>query len=82
MDLAKKTVSNVDKTILGITSKNQQNFAVNTRKNVLPFLLTFEIFNRNVNNCMVNSGASSNMMPLSVCQKINVEVKLFDLKII
>jgi hypothetical protein len=31
---------------------------------------------------MVDSGASSNVMPLSVCQKINVEVKPSDLKII
>jgi hypothetical protein len=81
-DLAEKTVSNVDKTVLGTTTKNQQNFVVNTQKNVSPFLLTFEIFNRNVHNCMVDSGASSNVMPLSVCQKINAEVKPSDLKII
>jgi hypothetical protein len=81
-DLAEKTVSNVDKTVLGTTTKNQQNSVVNTRKNVPPFLLTFEIFNRNVHNCMVDSGASSNMMPLSVCQKINAEVQPSDLKII
>jgi hypothetical protein len=31
---------------------------------------------------MVDSGASSNVMPLSVCQKINVEVKPSDMKII
>jgi ribonuclease HI len=31
---------------------------------------------------MVDSGASSNVMPLSVCQKINVEVKPSDIKII
>jgi len=46
------------------------------------FLLTFEIFNRNLHNCMVESDASSNVMPLFVCQKINVEVKHYDLKII
>jgi hypothetical protein len=81
-DLAEKTVANVDKIVLGTTTKNQQNSVVNTRKNVPPFLLTFEIFNRNVHNCMVDSGASSNVMPLSVCQKINAEVKPSDLKII
>ena len=32
-----------------------------------PFLLTFEIFNNNVHNCMVDFGASSNVMPYSVC---------------
>ena len=47
---------------------------------LLHFLLTFEIFNRNVHNCMVDSGASSNVMPLSV-QKLNAEVKPY-LKII
>jgi hypothetical protein len=31
---------------------------------------------------MVDSDASSNVMPLSMCQKINTEVKPFDLKII
>ena len=40
-------------------------------KGTPPFLLTFEIFNRNVHNCMVDSGASSNFMPLSVCKKLN-----------
>jgi hypothetical protein len=53
-------------------TKNQQNYAVNTHKNVPPFLLTFQIFNRNVHNFMVDSGVSSNVMPLFVCQKINV----------
>ena len=47
-----------------------------------PFLLTFEIFNRNVHNCMVDSGASSNVMPWSVCQKINAKVEPSSLKII
>jgi hypothetical protein len=31
---------------------------------------------------MVDSGASSNVMPLSVCQKINAEIKPSDIKII
>ena len=81
-DLTEKTVSNVDKIVSGIATKNQQNFVVNTRKNVPLFLLTFEIFNRNVHNCMVDSSASSNVMPLSVCQKINAEVQPSSLKII
>ena len=37
----------------------------------LPFLPSFEIFNHNVHNCLVDSGASSNVMPLSICKKIN-----------
>ena len=36
-----------------------------------PFLLTFEIFNHNVRNCLVDSGASINVMLLSVCKRIN-----------
>jgi hypothetical protein len=62
-------------------AKTQQNSIVNTRKNVPPFLLNFKIFNRNVHNCMVYSGASSNVMTLSVFQKINAEVQLSSLKI-
>jgi hypothetical protein len=42
-----------------------------------PFLLTFEIFNKNVHNCLVDSGASSNIMPYSVCKKINAEPQKF-----
>jgi hypothetical protein len=36
-----------------------------------PLLLTFEVFNRNLHNCLVDSGASSNVMPLSICKKLN-----------
>ena len=32
-----------------------------TMKRVPPFLLTFEIFNRNILNCMIDSRASSNV---------------------
>jgi hypothetical protein len=38
---------------------------------VPPFLLTFDIFNRNHHNCLIDSGASSNFMPLSICKKLN-----------
>ena len=56
-------VNNVDKVALETASKKPQATTLSTRKNVPPFLLTFEIFNKNVNNCMVDSGASSNVMP-------------------
>jgi ribonuclease HI len=75
-------VTNVDKLALETASKKPQTSTLNTRRNVPPFLLTFEIFNRNVHNCMVDSGASSNVMPWSVCQKINAEVEPSTLKII
>jgi hypothetical protein len=39
---------------------------------VPPFLFTFEFFNRNLHNCLVDSGASSNVMPFSICKKLNV----------
>ena len=39
------------------------------------FLLTFEIFNYNVHNCLVDLGASVNVMPWSVCKKINGQPK-------
>ena len=35
------------------------------------FLLTFEVFNKNLRNCLVDSGVSSNVMPLSICNKLN-----------
>jgi hypothetical protein len=38
---------------------------------VPPFLLTFEVFNKNLHNCLVDSGASSNVMPLFICKKLN-----------
>jgi hypothetical protein len=44
-----------------------------SRSQTPPFVLTFEIFNRNVHNCLVDSGASSNVMPYLVYKKLNVE---------
>jgi hypothetical protein len=35
------------------------------------FLLTFEVFYINLHNCLFDSGASSNVMPLSICKKLN-----------
>ena len=46
----------------------------NSKSTTPPFLLTFEIFNRNVHNCMVDSGASSNVMPLSSMQEVELEI--------
>ena len=37
-----------------------------------PLLFTYEIFNKNVHNCLIDSGASSNIMPRTVCTKLNV----------
>jgi hypothetical protein len=81
-DLAVKSVTNVDKLVSGAVIKKKKTFVVNTRRNAPPFLLNFEIFNRNVHNYMVYLGASSNVMPWSICQKINAEVQSSSLKII
>ena len=43
----------------------------NSRSQTPPFVLTFEIFNRNVHNCLFDSGASSNVMPYSIFKKLN-----------
>ena len=40
-----------------------------------PFILMFEIFNHNVHNFLVDSGASVNVMSLSVCMRINGQSK-------
>ena len=47
-----------------------------------PFLLTFEIFFRNVHNCPIDSRASSNVMPYSVCKKLNTQPNICKAKII
>ena len=39
------------------------------------FLLNFEIFNYNVHNSLVESRALVNVIPLSVCKKINGQPK-------
>ena len=48
---------------------------VNSRGSTSHFLLSFEIFNFNVHNCLVDSGASTNVMPLFVCNKLNIRPK-------
>ena len=40
-----------------------------------PFLLTFDIFNYNVHNCLLESGESINVMPLSISKRINGQPK-------
>lgn len=46
-----------------------------SRSHTPSFLLTYEIFNKNVHNCLVDSGASSNILPKSICAKLNVQPK-------
>lgn len=47
-----------------------------------PFILTFEISNKKVPNCLVDLGFSSNVMPYVVCQNLNVEYKKYTTLII
>ena len=49
-------------------------------KGIPPFLLTFDIFNRNVHNCMIDSGASSNVIALSVFKRLNVTWEPFPIQ--
>ena len=53
-----------------------------SRSQTPPFLLTFEIFNRNVHNCLVNAGFSLNVISYLVCKKINAQPKMCRTKII
>ena len=53
-----------------------------SRSQTPPFLLTFDIFNRNVHNCLVDSGSSLNVMPYFVCKKLNAQPKICKTKII
>ena len=50
---------------------NEASIGGKSKSRTKPFLLTFKIFNLNVHNRMVDSRASLNGMPLSVCKKIN-----------
>lgn len=38
-----------------------------------PFLLSFEIFNCNVHNCLVDFSTAYNVMPLSIAKKVNAQ---------
>ena len=40
-----------------------------------PFLLTLEILNYNVHNCLMDSGAAVNVMPLEICKNINGQLE-------
>ena len=68
----KKPNPRADRMLIGRKSRSQTS----------PFLLTFEIFNRNVHDCLVDFGASSNVMPYSVYKKLNAEPQMSKTKII
>lgn len=37
-----------------------------------PFLLLVRIFGKLIHNCLIDSGASSNIMPLTICRRLGV----------
>lgn len=67
---------------LGILEYVVNSVNLNTNTLCHPFLLTFENFNYNVRNCLVDSSAYANVMPLSVAKKINVKWDKTDAHII
>lgn len=54
----------------------------NSRGTTPPFLLILEIFNFNVHNCLIESGTSTNVIPWSICKKLNIQLENIDAKII
>jgi len=47
-----------------------------------PFLLSFEVFNYNVHKFLVDSGMATNVMPLSIVNKINARWSKTSVRII
>jgi hypothetical protein len=62
-----------------ISSRKSQPPLINTSiigkksSSMTPFLMTFEILNMNVHNYLVGYGASSSVIPYSMCTKLNEE---------
>ena len=80
------STKNKDKTIEEVKKLNPREDGAligrKSRSQTPPFLLTFEIFNRNVHNSLFDSGASLNAMPYSVCKNLNAQPKMCKTNII
>ena len=63
--------SSIPKAIESDDEVNEASIGAKSKSQTLHFMLSFEIFNHNVHNCLVDSRASSNVMPLSICRRIN-----------
>ena len=61
---------------------NEESIGGKSKSRTLPFLLSFDIFHHNMHNCLVDSGVSANVMPLSACKRINGKPTPFAGKII
>ena len=64
------------------SSVNASSIGKKSDSSTPPFLLSFEIFNRKVHNCMIDSGASKNVMPYSVCKRLNAVPQPCDTSIV
>lgn len=53
-----------------------------SRSHTPPLLLTYEVFNKNLHNCLVDLGASSNIFPESICAMLNVQPQKFAVRIV
>jgi hypothetical protein len=51
---------------------NTTSIGTHSRSQVPPFLLTFEVYNFNVHNLLVDFDASSNFIPYSIFHRINI----------
>jgi hypothetical protein len=63
-------------------SINVSSIGAHSKSQVPPFLVTYDIFNVYVHNCLADSGASSNIMPYSGFQRINVDPQFTATRII
>lgn len=42
-----------------------------------PFLTTIRIFGKNLHNCLLDLGASTNVMPLAICKALDITPHAF-----
>lgn len=68
-----KTNQSSNVKMLKTPSINSALIGQKSRSMTPPFLLTFEVFNNKLHNCLVDSGASTNVMPYDVCQNLNAQ---------
>lgn len=53
-----------------------------SKSHTSPFLLTFEAFNKNLHDCLVDSRPSSNILPRTFCAKLNVQPQKYVVRIV
>jgi hypothetical protein len=65
-----------------VVTINTMSIGTYSKSHVPPFLLNYKIFNFNVHNCLLDSGASYNIMPYSIFQRINDVPQMTKMRII